>query len=187
MCKAIEKQAGTLLETVEPDFVQLLTVTGLASTPNGQAAITAYNAMVKAVLAWVPGTSAQEAIQVINDFTTIFNTLPLPEDVKTLASLVSAAVVGVIGVLTANSPAPEAAEAANPQEAEAVQAVHAHLVAADTQAKVTAISGYTPSRWDMARVALGDTGAISGKWKSEWKKAATQVAAVNPKYAALAA
>lgn len=185
MCKAVAKTAGSLMEAIEPEFVELLTVTDLASTPDGQAAITAYQDAEKVVIAWVPGTSAQEAIEVLNDFTTVFNKLPLPADVKTLESLVSAGVVGIIGVLTANSPAPEAAEAATPEETEAIQSVHAHTVAVETQAKVTAISGYTPSRWDMARVALGDKAAISGKWKSEWRKAAQAAAQVNPKYAAL--
>ena len=69
MCKAAAATLSDLMGAIEPTLVNLLTVLGIASTPEGQAAISAYSAALTAVENWVPGTSAQDVIQVIDAFT----------------------------------------------------------------------------------------------------------------------
>jgi hypothetical protein len=189
MCKAANKTAAALMTAIEPELKSLLTFLGIASTPEGVAAINAYDAALAAVEAWTPGTTSADVVQVVNAFTQVFNTLPIPAAVKTLADLISAAVVTVITVITANSPAPAPAVAhagivVEPEVAEAAQTFHAHAVAAAGEAKVTQIAGIQVSHLDKARAALGDTQVAAKRFKSEWN---VRVDSLGPEYAALAA
>lgn len=186
MCHNPVETAGALLAAIEPDLVSFLTLEGIATTPNGQAAINAFAAATKAVENWVPGTKSAEVIEAVNDFTTVFNTLPIPADAKTIADVILAGVAGAIGIIEANSPAPaEALAAATPDTVANVQTLHAHTVAANTETKVAALAGgYRPSFVTKTKVMLGDHGAIAGQWDSQWMKA---VKAAGPKYAPLAA
>jgi hypothetical protein len=173
MCKAAQATLADLMSSIEPTLVNLLTILGIASSPNGQAAIAAYNTALMAVENWVPGTSAEDAIQVINAFTAIFNVLPIPDDAKTLADVISAGIVVVISVLTGNSPA-----APTPAAQKAVTD--------DAIAKVQVlVPGYKESLWDKARAALGDHTIAAKEYHSAWKKTATTAAAVNPAYSVL--
>lgn len=106
MCKNAVATAGALMKAIEPTVIQLLTLAGVAATPDGQAAIKAFDAALQAVEAWTPGTTPQVVVEAINAFTLVFNTLPLPAMYKALESIISAGIVTVIGVITANSPAP---------------------------------------------------------------------------------
>lgn len=184
MCKVPEQTAYALFAAAEPEYDGLLTLTGVASTPAGQAAEAAYANALTDLKNWVPGTTDTEIIELIGDVNTEFQALPLPADAKTLASLITGAITGVLGILAANIKAPAAATAATPELASAIQEAHAHTVAAQTVARVTELTGYKPSLITMAKVKLGDHGAITSEWKSEWKKG---VAASDPKYASLAA
>jgi hypothetical protein len=173
MCKAAQATLADLMSAIEPTLVNLLTVLGIADTPNGQAAITAYNAALAAVQTWVPGTDAQDVIQVINAFTDVFNTLPIPADAKSLADVISAGIVVVISVLTGNSPAAPTPDAQKKVQADAIE-------------KVTIlVPGYKESLWDKARAALGDHSIAAKEYHSAWKKTATAATAVNPTYAVL--
>ena len=62
MCKNAASTAASLMSAIEPTLVDLLTFLGLAGTPNGQAALKAYNAAVTALQNWQPGNSAQDVI-----------------------------------------------------------------------------------------------------------------------------
>lgn len=125
------------MSAIEPTLVNLLNYTGLVNTPEGEAAINAYNAALKAVQDWVPGNTAATVIQIINDFSTVFSGLPLPATVITLENIISAGIVTVIGVLTANSPAPATPSATASEEE--TQAMHQANVIHDTNAKVQAL------------------------------------------------
>lgn len=184
MCANPKATAEALLAAGEPDVENLLTIIGVANTPDGIAAINAYKAAEVAVADWTPGSTAADVTQVVNAFTHVFNTLPIPEDAKLLENAISALIVGVLGVISANSQAPAEQPAETPEISANVQTIHAHAVAADTEAKVTALTGYKPSVITKAKVMLGDHGAIAGQWKTQWKKA---VEASDPKYASLAA
>lgn len=172
MCKEAEKSAAAILSAVEPDLVQLLTIEGIASTPDGQSAIAAYNALDTALQNWVPGTGAQVAIEAANAFTAVFQTLPIPVEAKGLEALISGAIVTVIGILNANSPAP----------AGVPQVAHAEAIADHTEEQVTALTGIKIGWVTKARVMAGDYGAIAEKWKGEFRSAAK---AAGPKYASL--
>ena len=106
MCKNAESTALTLAEGIEPTVIQILTLEGLASSTEGQAAINAFNTLITSLKTWQPGTGAQDVIQAIDAFTTVFNVLPFPDTDKTLVDIVVAGVTTLIGILTANSPAP---------------------------------------------------------------------------------
>ena len=183
MCKNATQTAAALMTAIEPDLKSLLTLLGIASTPNGASAIAAYDAALAAVKAWVPGTTAQTVVEAIDAFTQVFNVLPIPADAKTLATLIASGVEAVIAVLTANSPAPVSTSSETPEVTAAAQEIHAHTVAVKAETKIEAATGYKPSMVTKAKVMLGDHGAIAGQWKSQWKKA---VAKSAPKYAALA-
>jgi hypothetical protein len=138
MCKNATATAAALLEAIEPTLTSLLTYTGLGSTPNGEAAIAAYNAAVAALKAWQSGTVAQNVLQLIGDFQTVFNSLPLPPTVIDLTNIILAGIQAVIGVIIANSPAPvaPAGSTASPEE---ITAAHQAAVAHDTEQKVAAL------------------------------------------------
>ena len=136
MCKNAQT-AANLIAAIEPTLANLLNATGLATTTEGQATIAAFDAAVKAVAAWKSGTPAQEAIEALEDFESVFNTLPIPADAKLLSNIIIAGIVTVVGVLQANSPAPVAAtlteESASDEETAAMHQAH---VIADTTDKV---------------------------------------------------
>lgn len=192
MCKNAEKTAASVMQAIEPELKGLLTILGQSTTPEGIAAISAYDAAIAALDNWVPGSAPEVAIEAVNAFESVFQALPIPEDAKALAALIAGGVDAVLGIIKANSPAPAPAPAVGveepapitPEVAEAHQAFHAHAVAASTEASVEASTGITVSAIDKARVAVGDTSVIPKKWKKEWNAA---VDASDPKYASLKA
>lgn len=169
------------MTAIRPTLVSLLTVTGVASTPDGIAALAAFDEADKALAGWTPGTTSETVVQAIDAFTAVFSVLPIPSEAKGLEAIISAGIVTVIGVVMANSPAPTAAEAARPLLGAGVaaakdetQAMHVAHVVADTTAKVgELVPGFKHSIWH----------SPAGQYKSEWKKA---VAKSDPKFAALA-
>lgn len=176
MCKNAAATVANLMSEMEPTLVDLLTELGIASTPDGQTAINAYNAALAAVQNWVPGTSAQDAIQVIAAFTAVFNTLPIPTEVKLLADTILAGIQVVIGILKGNSPAP----------APATVEAHQESVANETQANVAAlIPGFKEGWFTRTRAAAGDTHAVANAYKSNWNQSVAKVSALYPKYASL--
>ena len=167
MCKAAASTVATLMSAIEPTLVNLLTLEGIAATTEGQAAITAFNAALQAVENWKSGTSAQDVIQVIDAFTQVFNTLPIPAEAKSLADIISAGIVTVIGVLTANSPAPAATTSI---------VAHQEATAKTAQAKVQElVPGYRESWFARSRAALGDSGVAAGEYKKVWNEGVTKV------------
>lgn len=169
MCKNATKTAASLMSAIEPTLINLLTLLGIANTPDGQSAIAAYDAALKAVENWVPGTTAQDVVETINAFTQIFNMLPIPSDAKMLADLISAGLITVIGVLTANAPAPTT----HAQGHEEVQAAHVALVAHDTATAVEAlVPGFKRSIFT----------SPSKQYENTWNRA---VENADPKYSAL--
>lgn len=172
MCKNAAATVASLMGAIEPTLINLLTVTGLANTPDGLAAIKAYDAALAAVQGWKPGTSAVDVIQVIDAFTAVFNTIPWPGEIKLLVDIVSAGIVTVIGVLTGNSPAP-AAPADSTATPDEIKQAHEHAVAADTEKKVEAlIPGFKRSIWHSA----------VHQYNGAWNKGVASLEAVNPKY-----
>jgi hypothetical protein len=138
------------MKAIEPTLTSLLEFLGLSNTPDGIAAINAYNAALTAVENWTPGTAAANALQLIGDFQTIFNTLPLPTTVTVLANIILAGIEAVIGVINANEPAPTApaGTTATPEETQ-VHWQHAQVAA--TTAKVAVlVPSFKRSIWHSA-------------------------------------
>ena len=134
MCKNATKTAGALMAAIEPTIKSLLAATGQLNTPNGIAAMNAYDAALLAVQNWTPGTTAQNVLQLMNAFTAVFDTLPLPPNVALYVNIITAGITAVIAILTANSPAP-----ASLLTHEDTQAMHQAAVAADAAAKVAVL------------------------------------------------
>jgi|SRR6185437_14231322 len=176
MCKNAASTVAALMGAIEPTLVNLLTALNIASTTQGQAAITAYNEALQAVENWKPGTTSQDVIQVIDAFVAVFNTLPIPDDAKGLADIISAGVVAVIGVLTGNSPAsiPPADETnATPEE---IQAAHQAAAAHDTEQKIhVLVPGFKRAIFT----------APAHQYKNAWNKGVETAEKSNPKYAVL--
>src|ERR1017187_5471388 len=131
MCKNATKTAGALMAAIEPTIKSLLAATGQLNTPNGIAAMNAYDAALLAIQNWTPGTTAQNVLELMNAFSTVFATLPLPPNVALYVNIITAGITAVIAILTANSPAPVTVGAH-----EETQAMHQAAVAADAAAKV---------------------------------------------------
>lgn len=138
MCQAAAKTAASLMAAIEPTIKSLLTLTGQSNTPQGIAAIAAYDAALAALQNWQSGTPAQNVLELLAAFQSVFNALPLPTTFEVLANIVLAGIETVIGVLTANSPAPAAPAGATLAPAD-IQVAHQAFVAADTTAKVQAL------------------------------------------------
>jgi hypothetical protein len=171
MCKNASASIAALMAAIEPTLINLLTLLGIASTPEGQAAINAYNVALQAVENWKPGTSAQDVIQVINAFTQVFNTLPIPVEAKSLADIISAGIVVIIGILTGNATTDSNLQA---------------KAASDAIVKVKVlIPGFKESLWDRARADLGDHTIAAKEYKNAWNKGVQTASKVNPKYAVL--
>lgn len=149
MCTNAVKTAASIMAAIEPTLKGLLTFTNLINTPIGEAVIKAYDAALAAVQAWKPGTPAQEVLEVIGAFQSVFNTLPLPTTVITLTNIILAGIETVIGVLTGNSPAPAAAEEPEePATHEETKVMYQAHVVAETTAKVqTLVPGFKRSIW----------------------------------------
>lgn len=185
MCKQFEATAAAVLEGAEPEFISLLTATGIAATPDGEAAINAYKAAEQSLAAWTPGTTTQTIIESVNAAVAVFNALPFPPDAELLVDAILAIFATVLGIITANSPAPAAATVATPELAAHTQEAHAEKIATETESKVLTLTGYRPGWVTRTKVMMGDHGAIASEWKNKvWKKA---VEGSDPKYAALAA
>ena len=152
MCQNATKTAASLMLAIEPTIKSLLSLTGQTNTPEGIAAINAYNAALAALQNWVSGTPAQTILELLAAFQSVFNTLPLPTTFTALANIILAGIETVIGVLTANSPAPVvAAPAGADATPEETQAAHVAHSIADTTAKVQVlVPGFKRSIWHSA-------------------------------------
>jgi len=139
MCQKAAATAASLMAAIEPSIVSLLTFENLSNTPNGIAAITAYKAALVALQNWKQGTAAQNVLQLIGDFQTVFNTLPIPPADASLANIILAGVEAVIGVVTANSPQPASAPATATASEEESTVSYQLQVASETEAKVLAL------------------------------------------------
>lgn len=138
MCKNATATAASLMQAIEPSLKALLSFEGILNTPEGEGAINAYDAALAAIQAWTPGTVAQNVLQLVGDFQTVFNTLPLPPSVMTLTNIILAGIEAVIGVITANSPAPAAPSSATASAEESTVMYQAHVIA-HTTTKVQAL------------------------------------------------
>ena len=161
MCQNASKTAATLMAAIEPTIKSLLTVTNLINTPNGIAAINAYNAALAALESWQSGTSAQNVLQLIADFQTVFNTLPLPANVQALTNIIIGGIEAVIAVLVANSPAPPA-PAGSTVDAENLQVTHQVVTATEAMAKVHAL---------IPGIKLDRHGDIAAQYNKAWNAA----------------
>lgn len=161
MCQNAVKTTADLLVAEEPTLKGLLEYVGLLNTPDGQAVITAFDAAVTVLQGWTSGTAAQNVLQALAGFQTVFDTLPLPATVTTLANIILAGVETVIGIVTANSPAPVATPPSATATTEEVQAHwQAHTIE-QTSAKVqTLVPGFKRSIWHTA----------AHQYKSTWNK-----------------
>jgi hypothetical protein len=146
MCQNATKTAASLMLAIEPTIKSLLSLEGILNTPQGIAAMNAYDAALTAVQNWKSGTSAQNVLQLIGAFQSVFNTLPLSTNVQVLTNIILAGIETVIGVLMANSPAPPA-PAGVKAHAE-TKAMYQANVIADTTIKVaTLVPGFNRSFW----------------------------------------
>lgn len=151
MCQKAAATAASLMQAIEPSLVSLLTLENLGNTPNGIAAITAYKAALVALENWKQGTTAQNVLQLIGDFQTVFNTLPIPPTDLALANIILAGVEAVIGVVTANSPQPAPAPVAGTASEEESTVQYQLDVAAKTEAAVAKlVPDFRRSIWHSA-------------------------------------
>lgn len=161
MCQKAQQTAAALMSALEPTINSLFNYVGIENTPDAEAALNAYNAALTAVQNWQTGTAAQNVLQVIGDFQTIFNALPIPAEATALANIILAGIETVIGVISANSPAP-AAPASSTASAEETQAVFAAGIAKSTETKVlTLVPGFRRSLFH----------SPANQYKSAWNKA----------------
>ena len=142
MCQNANKTAYALLKAVEPSLTGLLAFLGQTNTTAGIAVVTAYNSALTALQNWQQGTTAENVIELIDDFLTGFNALAqsipvLPPGTVALINVIVAGIEAVIGIINANSPAPPAPAGA--VAVEEPQALHQAAVAADTAQKVHAL------------------------------------------------
>ncbi len=163
MCKNAAGTAASLMKAIEPTLISILALTGNADTPEGKAAIQAYDAALLAVQNWKSGSTAENVLQLIVGFQQVFNVIPIPDQYKVLANVILAGVEAVIGVLIANSPAPPA-----PVGLKGVadaKALHQATVAADTTVKIhTLVPGIKLSRFYSAE----------SQYNHAWNKAVEQ-------------
>ena len=140
MCTNATKTAASLMLAIEPTLKAFLSFENVLTTPEGQAAIAAYESALTAVQNWQNGTPATEVLELIAAFTSAFSAvtapLNLPPTVVLLVNVISGGIVAVIGVLTANSPAPVVASAVGDASSEESAMAYQHQVIADTTAKV---------------------------------------------------
>jgi hypothetical protein len=163
MCTNAAGTAASLFTAIEPTIKSLLSLEGLLNTPQGVAAIAAYDAALTALQNWKSGTTAQNVLQLIGAFQSVFNALPMPPMYSTLVNIVLAGVETVIGILTANSPAPVVAMPAdaNATLEERIAAYQAQ-VAKETEAKVMALApGFKRSLFH----------SVAHQYNSTWNKA----------------
>ena len=184
MCKNGTATASSLMKAIEPTLVSLLTALNLNTTPDGEAAIAAFNAAQQALSTWTPGATGQVVIESLDAFTQVFGVLPIPPEAKGLESIISAGIVTVIGVIMANSPAPakqveEAPvqahgimSAPEPATDEETQAMHVAHTVSDTTAKVT-------------ELVPGFKRSIFTSPAHQYKKTWNQAAAESEKFAGL--
>ena len=174
MCKNATSTAASLLGAIEPTLKSLLAITGQATTPDGIAAINAFDAAKTALAAWVPGTTSETVVQALEAFSSVFNVLPIPADAKILENIILAGVIAVLGVVKANSPAPPATEAvATPASGEETQALHSLAIAQDTTEKVSKL---------VPEFKRSHFHSPKSQYESMWNKG---VEKAGPKYASL--
>ena len=163
MCKAAEQTAAELAQAIEPTLVALLNEAGQGDTDNGKAAIAALNQAITALQGWKPGDDAQVAVEAINAFTSVFSTIPIPDEYKVYEGLISAGVVAILGVIEANTKAPEGTP----------QVEHESVVLTKTSAKIqTLVPGFKESKFTRGRAeiqgALGDHGVAAREYTKHW-------------------
>lgn len=143
MCTNATKTAADLMAAIEPTLKAFLSYENVLNTPEGQAAIAAFDTALTAVQNWQTGTPATEVLEVISAFTAAFaavsGPLNLPPAILLLVNVIAGGVEAVIGVLQANSPAPAVAAVAGDASPEETKAQYQAHVIADTTAKVNAL------------------------------------------------
>ncbi len=109
MCQNATKTAYAVLSGIEPQIKAILTIEGIANTPQATTALAAYDQALADLNAWTQGTPAQDVIQVLDDLEVAVQALPIPTAYQLLVSTILAGIVTVIGIVTGNSPAPPVA------------------------------------------------------------------------------
>jgi hypothetical protein len=131
MCENAAKTVGSVLKAAEPDLRDILTITGVAGTPQAAAALQAYDQAETDLLNWTQGDAPEEAIQILTDAQAAVSALTplIPTTDALLINVVLAAIIVAIGIVTGNSPAPAAVhEGVTP---EMVQADHERATMVD--------------------------------------------------------
>lgn len=155
MCTNATKTAADLMAAIEPTLKAFLSYENVLNTPEGQAAIAAFDSALTAVQNWQTGTPATEVLEVISAFTSAFaavsGPLNLPPAVLLLVNVIAGGIEAVIGVLQANSPAPVVASVAGDASPEDVQRAHQDQVLIATSAKIKQlVPTFKRSIWDSA-------------------------------------
>lgn len=166
MCKKAAETAGALMTGLEPELQSLLTALNLANTTEGIAALTAYKTAAVALTNWTSGTVAQDVIEALDAFETVFDALPIPTAYVVYGNLILAGITTIIGIVTANSAVTTTStaavaedEAATPEETTAMFQAH---VASKTTAKVqTLVPGFERSLFH----------SPASQQKNQWNKA----------------
>ncbi len=150
MCQKAAATAASLMQAIEPTLKSLLSYTGLVNTPDGEAAIAAYNAALTALQGWQSGTVSHDVLQLIGDFQIVLNTLPLPPGVQMLSNIILAGIEAVIGVVTANSPAPATPTGATASVEETTALYQAHVAHQTTIRVAALVPEFRRSIWHSA-------------------------------------
>lgn len=102
MCTNATKTAAALMTGIRPTLVGFMNLENVDAATQ-QEVLEAYDAADKAVGSWTPGTSSETVVELVNAVVAVFDTLPIPEEDKDLAGIISAGLTAVIAILEANS------------------------------------------------------------------------------------
>lgn len=105
MCQHPQQTAAAVMKGIEPTLINILTLEGIANTPDAQTAIREYDQAEIDVQNWVPGTSVQTIVQAVNAADAAFQLLPVPEEFKLFAGIIGAGFTTVVAILEGNTAA----------------------------------------------------------------------------------
>ncbi len=167
MCKNATATAAGLLAGIEPTLVQFLKLENIPAEEQATV-IAAYDAAVTAVAAWKPGSTGTVAVEAVQALNSIFQTLPVPDQDKVFASLITAGLTSVIAIIEANS---------------TTNVLEQHAITAKA---VTDVNAMAPGAFKYHKgvfAVFQDSPAEA--YHNAWHKKVEAAAALDPKYQAL--
>lgn len=138
MCKT-NNALVAVLQTAESATINLLTVTNVIGTAEGQTIQKDFDAAIKDVQSWKPGNAGDEVVQVLTDLMDALPLIPLPAPYPAVIAVAIGTIAGIIKTIQGNA-APAVAAGVSAEEHGALHT--ARLVAATTQAVQAHVPGF---------------------------------------------